>query len=206
MEFILFVIVALIILNKYFNSNNSSPKTLPKLEREQFNLFLRRIEELGLKPEIIEEINWRFEKDFFSCESDLIDFLKSEINKQNSKVKAKSTAELSRESQDYWMREAENGRDLLSTVYSDKQLKSSVDLDSSFKKKLRYEDSESKTRFCSNCGKEIYAHTTYVVERYESVKSEDIIFPKEGKVFCSYKCANDSWEPDDGNTAFGNWK
>jgi hypothetical protein len=206
MEFLLFVLIPLIMLFKYLNSKNSDTKIPPKLEREQFNTFLRRVGELGLKPEIIEEFKWRFDKDFFSCESELIDFLKSEINKKNSKIKVKSIAELSKENQDYWVREAGNARDLLSIVYSGNQLKSPVDPDNSLKKKLLYEHSERKTRFCSNCGKEIYAHTTYVVERYESVKSEDIIFPKEGRVFCSYKCANDSWGPDDGNTEFGNWK
>ena len=72
---------------------------------------------------------------------------------------------------------------------------------------MLYEHSEGKTRYCSSCGKEIYAYTTYVIERYESEEPEDIIFPKEGRVFCAFKCARGSWEPpDDCNTEFGNWK
>lgn len=98
-----------------------------------------------------------------------------------------------------------NSNETSSLLRPNQQPKSSVDR--SQKKKYLYTHSERRIRYCSSCYKEICPHTTYVTEKYESEKWEEIIFPEEERVYCSWSCAQDSLGGDDYyNTPFGNYK
>ena len=58
-------------------------------------------------------------------------------------------------------------------------------------KKLLYTHSERGTRFCQSCGKEIHALTTYLSEQNDTKIWQDMVFPEEEKVFCSFRCVRE---------------
>jgi TPR repeat protein len=88
------------------------------------------------------------------------------------------------------------------------EIQSKTSENSSQSKGALYTHSERGIKYCSNCANEIYPYNSYITEKYDGEKWQDIVFPEGEKIFCSSRCSKESRDEGgrDVNTSFGNYK
>jgi|ETN01SMinimDraft_1059929.scaffolds.fasta_scaffold94527_2 hypothetical protein len=96
------IVLSIVVVVMYILSRKGEKSSRPKLKREQYDLFMSELKEAGVRADVLEEFEWRFDKGVFSTERDLVDLLEWQIDKLKSEYQGKSVAEISDRNTDYW--------------------------------------------------------------------------------------------------------